>query len=345
MSRSSAAKLTVLMPVRDGEGFLQEAIDSILNQSWREFEFLIIDDGSTDGTPAILARNAAKDERIRVLRIDASIGIAGALNRGLELARGELVARMDSDDVALPHRLRLQADYMQRHPEIGVCGGALSVYERPAEHWVPPVTHEGILARMLFECPLFHPTVIFRKEIVCRAGGYSSNFPAAEDYELWQRLALEHGVRLANVPQSLLRYRMHPEKDRSEYQGRQRQTASNVRSRLLAAIDLSPNDLEQSCHKLLSREIDGPHFPEIADCLAWIERIEAANRMRKIFSEDCLDEELRQRWENTCVKAACGRRSDALMIFRIDRGLGPLSMARALARVAWHWWRNDCRPQ
>jgi len=345
MSGGSESRLTVLMPVRDGERFLQEAIDSILGQSWREFEFLIVDDGSTDRTPAILAENAARDGRIRPFRVDAGAGIAGALNRGLELARGGLVARMDSDDVALPHRLKLQVDFMQRHPEIGVCGGALSVYERPGEQWIPPRTHDGILVRMLFECPLFHPTVIFRKEIVCRAGGYSSNFPAAEDYELWQRLAVSHGVRFANLPQNLIQYRTHPERDRSAYIGRQRQTASSVRSMLLAAIDLSPNGVERACHDALAREIDGTNLPAIADCLAWIERIEAANRVGKMFGEDGLDEELRQRWEDICVQAACRRRSDALMIFRIDRGLGPLSMARALARMVWHWWRHDCRPQ
>ena len=345
MSIPNEPLLTVLMPVRDGERHLQEAIDSILEQSYRGFEFLIVNDGSRDLTPRILAEYAARDDRIRLLRIDGGVGTAGALNRGLELARGQLVARMDADDAAFPYRLREQVDFMQRHPEIDVCGGALSVYERPAERWVPPATHDGILARMLFECPLFHPTVIMRREKVLWAGGYSTELSAAQDYELWQRLAQSRGIRFANLRRTLIRYRVHPGRDRAAYMVRQTQTANRVRSLLLATLDLHPNGLEQACHEALARRIDTPGLPGVVACLTWIERIEAANRVSRVFATDCLDAELRQRWANTCVQAARCRRSDAFMLFRVGRGLGPFSMARALARVALHWWRYDCRQE
>src|SRR5438045_8388133 len=122
----SSTKVSVLMSVYNGQEFLCEAIESVSTQSYRDFEFLIIDDGSTDGTPEILRKYAAADERIRVHRHE-NRGRAESLNVGIELARGEYIARMDADDVALPERLRQQLEFLEGHPDVGLLGGAFEL--------------------------------------------------------------------------------------------------------------------------------------------------------------------------------------------------------------------------
>lgn len=341
MTGERSCLLTVLMPVHDGEAFLQQAIDSILCQSYEDFECLIVDDGSRDRTPEILTANAAKDGRIRVCRLDVNLGTATALNYGLGLARGQFIARMDADDVALPFRLEKQVDFMRHHPEIDVCGSALTVYERPCELWTPPLTHDAVLARMLFECPVFHPTVIMRTSVLRHAGGYLPSFSAAQDYELWCRLALQHDVRFANIAQPLLQYRTHPHKKRPEYKVRQRMLASIVRDRLLAAILITPSVLEQTCHKALSREVEGADFPPLDACFSWIQKIEAANRVSRRFIPEDLRDELQYRSINACNQAARCRRKDALRVLSATRSLRALPRIRALVNFALHWLKYD----
>ncbi len=336
--------LTVLMPVRNGGRYIRESVDSILAQSWRDFEFLIIDDCSSDNTAEVLRTCAIGDSRIRICRIDSCIGTPEALNRGLELARGAFIARMDADDVALPDRLRTQVSFMERHPEIAVCGSGLRVYEDPKDCWIPPLSHEAICVRMLFECPLYHPTVLMRKKVANRFR-YSSDAFGAADYEFWQRIAMDGDVSFANIPQALIRYRTHPSVDRAVYKLRQRQVANEVRLRMLATIDLQPDAGEFACHRALSRDSADGSYPPLSDCHAWLDKIWAANRVRPFFDQDALAEELDWRWADACVKVASFRRSDAKLVFSVAPYRPLPQRARTLTRMAWHWWKHDCKPQ
>lgn len=202
--------ISVLMPVYNGSRYLTEAVESILTQSFRDFEFVIVDDGSTDDSLTILESYAAKDDRIRLIS-RPNTGIVGALNDGLAAARGEFVARMDADDIAMPERFSRQVDFLRANLDVVCVGcGALQIDSR-GNHLIPwtlPLDDETIQSQHLKgSTSLVHPGVMFRREAVAAINGYNSAIPVAQDLDLWLRLG-EKG-RLANLPNLLLKYRVH----------------------------------------------------------------------------------------------------------------------------------------
>ena len=205
-----APRVSVLMPVYNGERFLAAAIDSILAQTFGDFEFIIVDDGSTDHSAAIISDYARRDGRIRSLRHQTNRGQSSALNTGLAAARGEFIAGMDADDISLPERLRKQLDYLSSHTAIGVVGAGRhevnADLDKPLEV-KPPLEHTGIVFNLLFGMHSLCGALAFmRKSLLVAAGGYDSN-SLVRDWELWTRLA--HQTRFANLPESLYLYRQH----------------------------------------------------------------------------------------------------------------------------------------
>jgi len=197
------------MSVFNGQHFLSEAVESILGQTLRDFEFLVIDDGSTDRTAEILARYASLDGRMRVLRHENK-GRAVSLNIGIKLATAGYIARMDADDIALPDRLQAQVEFMERHPEVGLLGGAVELINTQGQVLRivrPPLEDSEIRSLMLDNNPIWHPTVVMRKEVVLASGGYRKALLDADDYELWLRMS--ERSRLANLGEPVLQYRIH----------------------------------------------------------------------------------------------------------------------------------------
>ena len=202
-----APRVTVLLCVWNGERHLQAAIDSILAQSFRDFELLVIDDASTDATPRMLA--ASTDARVRVVRNETNLGLTVSLNRGLQLARGKLIARQDADDWSEPRRLELQLAFLQAHPAVAAVGSQALLIDSVGRSlgWKDfPLQHRGICWMHLFDNALAHSAVTFRKAVVVAAGGYDETFPASQDYELWSRLSERH--RLANLAERLVHLRV-----------------------------------------------------------------------------------------------------------------------------------------
>lgn len=197
------------MPVWNGETYLRDAINSILNQTFHDFEFLILDDGSTDSTPAILAEYARLDARIRVIPLDHQ-GIVIALNRGVDEARAEWIARMDCDDIAHPERLDLQWKAVQKRPDLVLCHTQIHIFgEAP---YVTPAARlirsdAMIRLRLCYQCPIVHPSVMFRKDAFLAVGGYLPEERHAEDFSLWGRLVGRGAVCGLNRP--LLNFRVH----------------------------------------------------------------------------------------------------------------------------------------
>lgn len=194
------------------ERFLAESIQSILGQTFTDFEFIIVDFGSTDKTKAIISSYAAKDSRIRLHEI-SSCGLAEARNAGCSLARGQYIAIMDADDISVPDRLMLQAAFMQEHPEVGLLGGVTECIDAtgaslPIRSHDFPYEDGEIRAALAVRCPFCQPTVLIRKDAFVLAGGYRRVFAQAEDYDLWLRIS-EH-FQCANLKESLLKYRIHP---------------------------------------------------------------------------------------------------------------------------------------
>jgi glycosyltransferase involved in cell wall biosynthesis len=206
---TDAPSISVLMSVYNGEAYLAQALDSILSQSFSSFEFIVIDDASTDDTARILADYSGRDSRICVLSNQRNMGLAWSLNRGLEQANGRYVARMDADDISLPPRLEKQFSFMEEHPGVGVIGTAVEIIDAVGQvigRRMYPPDPIVIRWRLAFENPLCHPTVMIRRDILQDAP-YNSSLNTAQDYDLWCRVGLL--TRFANLPQPLLRFRKH----------------------------------------------------------------------------------------------------------------------------------------
>ena len=204
--------VSVVMPVYNSERYVARAVESILCQTFGDFEFIIIDDGSTDDSGGILEDFAVKDRRIRLVR-RANTGYAVALNEGLGMARGEFVARMDSDDVSRPERFARQVEFLRAKPEVVAVGGQVVVIDPDGDAMWPmdhcPTGHEAIDADHINGVGgrIMHPAAMFRRYSLERVGGYRTEFEPAEDLDLFLRLA-EVG-RLANVESIVLEYRVH----------------------------------------------------------------------------------------------------------------------------------------
>jgi len=195
------------MSVYNGENYLKEAIESILNQTFRDFEFIIINDGSTDSTGDILARYQQVDNRILVYKQE-NRGLIASLNRGCQLAKGKYIARMDADDISLPERLAREVNYLETHPDIGVLGTWMEYIDEnsvPQNKLCAPTTPNLIKWFLLFGCPVAHPSVMIRRDTIETLGLYRPEALHAEDYDLWSRASLI--TRITNMPEILLQYR------------------------------------------------------------------------------------------------------------------------------------------
>ena len=217
--------VTVLMAVHNAAQFLTEAIDSVLRQTFEDFEFLVVDDGSTDATAELLS--ACTDPRLRVVGLARNGGLAAALNIGVANARSELLARMDGDDISEPQRLERQVTFMREHPEVLLLGTGfvrMDAVGRPVERVQYPTDDAVLQERLLTGNQFCHPSVMMRTPVVRLLGGYRALAGgAAQDYDLWLRIA-ERG-RVANLPEMLVKYRMHESQTSVSKLVRQRQAA------------------------------------------------------------------------------------------------------------------------
>ncbi|HEY8748520.1 MAG TPA: glycosyltransferase [Tepidisphaeraceae bacterium] len=206
-----APPLSVVMAVRNVQRYVALAIESVLSQTFKDFEFLVIDDGSTDNTSSILADYARRDSRIRIIQ-GPSGGLSAALNLGIAQARAPLIARMDGDDICLPTRFEKQIAFLQSHPEHVLVGSRCVLIDpdgRPI-HEKPntPLGHEQIDAMLLkMEWPIVHPAVMMRADAFAKAGAYLEKYKTVEDHDVFLKLA-EIG-KLANLDEVLMYYRQH----------------------------------------------------------------------------------------------------------------------------------------
>jgi GT2 family glycosyltransferase len=209
-SPASGPAVTVLMAVYNGGALLAHAVESILAQTFTDFECLIIDDGSTDG--AVDALHSIGDPRLRFVRNPRNLGLTASLNLGIGLARAPLIARMDADDLSMPNRLQRQVEVFRLRPGLGLLGTWAEVIDvdgRKAGEIRHPVDHAKIARTILHYNSFVHPSVMARAKVLREVGGYPSDFSVGQDYALWLRVVLLYEV--ANLPEFLVRYRIHSE--------------------------------------------------------------------------------------------------------------------------------------
>jgi glycosyltransferase involved in cell wall biosynthesis len=202
-------KISVVMPVWNGAKYLREAVQSIITQSFEDFEFLILNDGSTDETPRILKHFARRDPRIRVIDL-AHEGIVNALNRGVAEARGDWIARMDCDDTAHHQRFTKQMRALKEAPKAVLCHTAIKQIGEPQFRTKLqrfPRSQAMVTVRLCYQCPIVHPTVVFAKAAFLNVGGYHADERHAEDYGLWGRM--RSVGKFVGINEPLLQFRVH----------------------------------------------------------------------------------------------------------------------------------------
>jgi glycosyltransferase involved in cell wall biosynthesis len=206
VDKNIAPKISVLMPVYNCRLYIEDSVSSILKQTVSDFEFIIIDDCSNDGTFEYL--KSLTDRRITVVRKPKNTGYTVSLNMGLQLAKGNYVARMDGDDISLPDRFEMQVEFMDKNPDVAVCGGGYRVIGSDIE-FIPKLSNDEMVLDLLSLTPIAHPTAFLRNNILKKNNiQYSPEYEPAEDYKLWT--VLSNYGKLANIKDIILLYRKHP---------------------------------------------------------------------------------------------------------------------------------------
>lgn len=300
-----APRVTVFTPAYNRERYIGAAVRSVLAQTYADFELLVVDDGSTDATARIVADTP--DPRVRLERNASNRGIPYTRNRGLELARGEYLAILDSDDLMLPGRLAAQVAFLDRHPDHVAAGS----WSRPVDDAGralrgvkrQPVRNADVQAHLLFRCCLNNRTVTARTA-VWREYGYRAEFPRCQDYDLLARVA-PHG-RLANLPQVLVLGRRHAGQFTAATHdlGRDRKLA--IAAMQLEALGVSFDDHDLARHYQLGRLAHAAITPDGAWldwCAQWLARLQAANRAAHRYEPQAFDAAVGSYWLKACRRA------------------------------------------
>nr|BAL54437.1 glycosyl transferase family 2 [uncultured Gammaproteobacteria bacterium] len=290
-----AEKVSILLATRNRKPLLARALASLRVQTHTALEILVLDDGSTDQTPELLERIAHEEPRLRWFRREHSQGLASALNFLLCQSSGAWLARMDDDDVAHPQRIAMQLAYM-RNMQVDVCGcwyRRIAGWRRSVAR--PPVEHARIQAELLFQPPLLHPAVMFRREVFEQHGGYSESSPHAEDYELWIRL-LPH-VRFGNCPKVLMDYTLSPEQVSHRFNAQQVATARSLRIRALNQLNIPHSQAQAAVHAGLRDPTPIDTLPQLLEVHTWL-----ANLSRHL--QPLARAAVHRQWFLQCVRAA-----------------------------------------
>ncbi len=301
-------KVTAFVPVYNRERFVGKAIESLLAQTFSDFELLLIDDGSTDDSLRVM--RSYGDPRIRIERNPRNLGVPVTRNEGLRLARGEYIALLDSDDYAYPDRFERQVAFLDRHPDFAEIGGwnrAMDAHGRPLRKVkIQPLAPEDIRATLLFRCCLKNRSIMGRTALL-REHGYRADYVRCQDYDLHVRLAEQH--KLGNLPRVLVLGRLHEGRHTLGTADLGNETKMQIMAAQLAALDLGfgQDDLER--HLLLAHaNVRAARFALDEGYLDWAERwlgqIVGANRRAGRYDEGALARAVGEIWFRTCLRVA-----------------------------------------
>jgi glycosyltransferase involved in cell wall biosynthesis len=224
--------IDILMPVHNCENYVCDAVESMLNQTYQNFRLMVFNDGSTDNTKEILL--SYNDNRIRYFESEQNIGCTNALNALLKVSDAKYIARMDADDVSLPNRLELQLNFMESNPDFVLCGSGICVFgcDYPETDGYYPENSEEIRVNLLTNNCIGHPTVMFRNGLFT----YDNQFEHAEDYHAWANLSKNKNNLMTNIPEVLLKYRLHSQQVSAQKRALQFSTSNKIKTQLLHNI-------------------------------------------------------------------------------------------------------------
>jgi glycosyltransferase involved in cell wall biosynthesis len=295
--------VTVLMPVYNGELFLVTAIESILNQSFQDFDFLIIDDGSTDNSLSII--QSFDDNRIKLNQNSKNIGLIATLNKGIDLAKGKYIARMDADDIADEHRLNEQVLFLEKYREVALVGTQCKMIYHPKKLYTQrlnyPTNSKMIHAVSLFRSPFAHPAVMI-KAAVLKALKYDTSFYVAEDYHLWIRILKSYPTN--NLSQYLLTYRRHSTSESQTKTQAIKKSLQQIYKLILNDFGIQYSNKELETHQkvgLINRrlKIDLDNLIAIEK---WLLKLQKHNNFCKYYDVIALEQVISEVWLKSCSR-------------------------------------------
>ena len=296
--------VSVLMSCYNSESTIREAIDSILNQTYRNFEFIIIDDASTDNSSTII--KSYNDSRIKLIVNEANKGLGANLQKGVLMANGDYIARMDSDDISKSQRLAIQVEYMIDNPDVicsGTCAeffGAIRWYQHYPISWMRQETrYEAIKAHLLLGTPLLHPSVIINKKLLMESGfNYNPSFKRAQDYELWSNIAWKY--RITNIPKVLVKYRYTKSPERVKYSEIKLNNIKIIYKNILTRfLGYCPTEEQLNTHLLFVNKanLSEAEFMELSD---WLDVLHEASKKSDIITEKEFNSVFSEIWALKC---------------------------------------------
>ena len=273
--------VSVLMPVYNCAAFVGAAIESILRQTCTDLELIIIDDFSTDSTRDVVS--GYKDERIRFIKKKKNTGHVSSLNLGIKISRGVFLARMDGDDISYPARIEKQVNFLKANPDVAVCGTRYELLSSK-EIIKNPVDAKDVKIALLDFCALGHPTVMFRKDFFTanKLTYDPASFPA-EDYDLWTRVAPIGNM--ANLPETLLSYRIHDNQVSVKAQADQVKSARRCKIRMMCYPFASPADADLKTSALIVKNAKMRDSIQLQEVVSWLDRLFDANKRSAFFAE------------------------------------------------------------
>ena len=287
--------VTVLMPVYNAELYLNEAIESILNQTFINFEFLIINDGSIDKSEQIIS--SYKDHRIRYVKNEANLKLIATLNKGIEMAQGKYIVRMDADDISLPHRLQTQFDFMELHPNVALCGSWFEVLDGKSGVGKYVGNHYEIMMKMLYQCHFCHPSVIMRKSILENfIVKFDPLYTHAEDYDFFIRIGEK--FELANIQEILIMYRVHNQSVSQRNKETQSKNSTVIKQNLFKKIGLNMDENQLDFFSTIMQHEYEQTKEYVINVSSFFENLLAANENSVFFEKEFLKIYLAQLWLN-----------------------------------------------
>lgn len=298
-------KLSVIIPVFNAEKYLQDAIDSIIHQSFTDWELIIINDGSTDCSETII--ESYSDTRLKYYKNEQNIGLISTLNKGIALCKGDYIARMDADDISENNRFAIQIAFLEKNREYAMCGSYAKVIDENNNETGKIVnlqTNDYLQINLLFSVPFIHPSMMIRCNVL-QKNHFDSEYKHAEDYDLWCRIAKNY--KIANIPDYLLKYRWHTSNVSVINSKTQEDIKNKIIRRELQNIGLQPSDKELYLHKVTFIQFDSKTeklkeaFTDYDQLNLWFQKIIDANNNAQRYNESSLLAFLWSRWIVLCI--------------------------------------------
>ncbi len=293
--------VSVVIPAYNAARTIVQTVESLRAQSLTDFEMIVVNDGSTDTPPEILVALQKQEPRLRVVH-QANGGYPAAMNFGLKNTRGKYIARLDADDISLPTRLQRQVDFLETHPDIGVCGAYAETF---GEGIVPgviayPTTPPEIRAALLFFSPMVHSSVMSRRQLFLDHDlFYATNFGAAADYQQW--IDYSRFCKIANIPEVLIQYRIHPGQVTQSDRPQQQQLAREIRRNQLRTFGIETSEQELDVHCAMgnwSFKGDQDWLQRAGD---WLLKLYNETRQSELLDRDIFSGLLADYWFSTCI--------------------------------------------